>query len=65
MKNKTYIIGDIHGVYDKLINCLQQVNFNYESDTLIQLGDVVDRGPDSYLVVEELLKMKVELYPNQ
>jgi len=55
---KTYIIADIHGEIDKLINCLNLVNFDYEEDTLIQLGDVVDRGFDSYLVVEELLKIK-------
>lgn len=51
-------MGDIHGMYDKLMACLQAVNFDYTNDTLIQLGDVVDRGPDSYLVIEELLKIK-------
>lgn len=58
MENRTFIMGDIHGMYDKLIVCLQAVSFDYTKDTLIQLGDVVDRGPDSYLVVEELLKIK-------
>ena len=56
--NKTYIIGDIHGMYDKLIACLQAVNFDYNNDTLIQLGDVVDRGPKSFECIEELLKIK-------
>jgi len=51
-------MGDIHAMYDKLMSCLQQVNFDYNNDKLIQLGDVVDRGPDSYLVVEELLQIK-------
>lgn len=55
---KTYIVGDIHGEYQKFLKCLQSVNFDYDNDTLIQLGDVVDRGPDSFLVVEELLKIK-------
>lgn len=58
MENRTFIMGDIHGMYDKLMACLQAVSFDYTNDTLIQLGDVVDRGPDSYLVVEELLKIK-------
>ncbi len=58
MENRTFIMGDIHGMYDKLMTCLQAVNFDYNNDKLIQLGDVVDRGPDSYLVVEELLKIK-------
>lgn len=55
---KTYIIGDIHGHHDKLLTCLESVNFDYENDKLIQLGDIVDRGPDSYMCIEELLKVK-------
>lgn len=54
----TYVIGDIHGEYDKLISCLKAVNFDYDNDTLIQLGDVVDRGPNAYGCIEELLKIK-------
>jgi len=54
---KTYIVADIHGEYEKLIDCLKQVNFDYENDTLIQLGDIVDRGENSYLCIEELLKI--------
>ena len=53
-----YVMGDIHGCLDKLKECLNKVNFDYENDTLIQLGDVVDRGPNSYGVVEELMKIK-------
>lgn len=56
--NKTYVLGDLHGRYDKLINVLKLANFDYETDTLISLGDIVDRGPDSYLCIEELLKIK-------
>lgn len=55
---QTFIIGDIHGEYDKLINCLKKVNFDYDNDKLIQLGDVVDRGANSYLCIEELMKIK-------
>lgn len=55
---RKFIIGDIHGELNKLLQCLKAVKFDYENDLLIQLGDVVDRGPDSFLVVEELLKIK-------
>jgi serine/threonine protein phosphatase 1 len=55
---RTFIIGDIHGHFDKLVNCLNAVNFDYENDKLIQLGDVVDRGSNSYMCIEELLKIK-------
>lgn len=54
---KTYCIGDIHGCYDKFMKCLEAVNFS-DSDTLIQLGDVVDRGSDSYSCIKALLKIK-------
>lgn len=53
-----YVVGDIHGEYQKLKALLTKVNFDYDNDTLISLGDVVDRGSDSYSVIEELLKIK-------
>lgn len=34
-KNRVFCMGDIHGEYDKLIECLKGVNFDYEKDTLI------------------------------
>lgn len=54
----TYLIGDIHGHYDKLMALLKAVNFDYDNDLLIQLGDIVDRGPKSFECVHELLKIK-------
>lgn len=55
---RVFVMADVHGEYQKMMSCLKQVNFDYELDSLIQLGDIVDRGPDSYLCVEELLKIK-------
>lgn len=55
---KTFCIADIHGNYRALKQCLERSNFNYDNDTLIQLGDVVDRFPESYECVNELLKIK-------
>lgn len=56
--NRTFVIGDIHGAFKALKQCLERSNFDYENDTLIQLGDVVDRGLESWECVEELLKIK-------
>lgn len=56
--NRTLVIGDIHGNYKGLIQALERSNFDYEKDTLISLGDVVDGHSQSYEVVEELLKIK-------
>jgi len=55
---KTYVIGDIHGEFERLEKCLQSVNFDFENDKLIQLGDIVDRGHNSFKCVELLLKIK-------
>ncbi len=55
---REFVMGDIHGEVEKLKDCLKKVDFNYEKDKLIQLGDVVDRGEWSYETVEELLKIK-------
>ncbi len=55
---KTFVIGDIHGRYKALIDVLTKSGFDYDNDELIVLGDVVDGGRDTYLVIEELLKIK-------
>jgi serine/threonine protein phosphatase 1 len=55
---RTLVIGDIHGNYKALMQCLERSAFNYKKDVLISLGDVVDGHCQSYEVVEELLKVK-------
>ena len=35
------------------------LNLDLDNDQLIQLGDVVDRGPKSFEVVDHLLKFKI------
>lgn len=57
-KGKTYVMGDIHGCYRGLKQCLERSGFNKEEDTLIQLGDVVDGWSEVYECVEELLTIK-------
>ncbi|MBM4354989.1 MAG: serine/threonine protein phosphatase [Deltaproteobacteria bacterium] len=63
MKQRRLIaIGDIHGHHDKLVGLLEQIAPTPE-DRLVFLGDYIDRGPDSFLVVEELIKLKGR-FPN-
>jgi len=57
-KGRTLCVGDIHGNYKGLMQALERSNFDYEKDTLISVGDVVDGHSQSYEVVEELLKIK-------
>ncbi len=60
-----FAIGDIHGCLDKLQALMDNVgvDFNAETDTLVFLGDYIDRGRDSYEVVDYLIDIKT-LYRN-
>ena len=51
---KTYVIGDIHGAYKALKQCLEESPITRE-DRLIVIGDVVDGYSQTAEVVEELL----------
>lgn len=55
---RTLAMGDIHGAYKALLQCLERSSFDYENDLLIQLGDIVDGYPEVYECVEELIKLK-------
>lgn len=49
-----YAIGDIHGCFNTLIALLDKIHFSPSSDTLITLGDYIDRGPASLKVLDFL-----------
>ena len=59
---KTYVIGDIHGAFRALKQCLERSEFNYESDHLICLGDVCDGWPETNRCIDELLKIRMLTY---
>lgn len=48
----TYVMADIHGCYDEFQQMLNKIKFNPEVDELIIAGDIVDRGPQSYEMLE-------------
>lgn len=45
------IVGDIHGCWDEFQDLLQKVGPG-SGDTILAVGDIVDRGPDSRKVAE-------------
>lgn len=55
---KTFALGDIHGAYKALLQCLQRSGFDYEKDRLIALGDVCDGYLDVKQCIDELLKIR-------
>ena len=50
---KTIIIGDIHGCYTEFMALLEKCNFCPETDRLILNGDLIDRGPCSWEVLQQ------------
>lgn len=53
--NKLIAIGDIHGEYFKLKNLIEKLK-PHKSDTVIFLGDYIDRGLYSKRVIDYLLE---------
>ena len=58
---RTIIIGDIHGCYDKWEELLHKSHFDSQTDRLILLGDLMDRGKDSYNVFNKAVELKKEM----
>lgn len=55
---RTLVVGDIHGAYRALIQCLERAEFNNDKDRLILIGDIVDGWSEVYECVEHLLTIK-------
>lgn len=49
MAGRDFIVGDIHGQYDLLIEAMARVDFDKTQDRLFCVGDLIDRGPDSFM----------------
>lgn len=56
---RTIAIGDVHGCADEFEELLTKLKLKPE-DRLIQVGDLVNRGPDSHRVIELARKYQVE-----
>nr|WP_256548420.1 metallophosphoesterase [Xenorhabdus bovienii] len=41
---RIFVVGDLHGCYQLLMDRLQRIDFDYEKDLLISVGDLIDRG---------------------
>lgn len=47
----TLVVGDIHGCYDELLALMVLADLA-ESDRIVSVGDLIDRGPKSWEVVD-------------
>lgn len=57
-KNRTFVLGDVHGGYKALLQCFERSGFDPEVDTLISLGDIADGWSQVPECVELLLTCK-------
>jgi serine/threonine protein phosphatase 1 len=49
-----YVVGDVHGGYERLTDLLAVIKFDIKVDRLFSVGDLIDRGPDSAKCLELL-----------
>ena len=57
---KIFVIGDIHGQLRMLENLMARIPWRPEKDTLVFLGDYVDRGPNPRGVIDYLISLTAE-----
>lgn len=46
-RGRDFVVGDIHGWLEPLMDALDEVDFDADTDRLFCVGDLIDRGPDS------------------
>ena len=51
-----YCIGDVHGRYDLLIMMLDKIKFDFNTDHVYLLGDVIDGGKGSVRILEYVME---------
>lgn len=56
--NKIFAIGDIHGCFDKLQRLILEIKADPANDTLVFIGDYIDRADGGRDVVDYILKLK-------
>ena len=44
---RDFVVGDVHGMFDRVAQALTKVQFNPSRDRLFSVGDLIDRGPQS------------------
>jgi serine/threonine protein phosphatase 1 len=58
--NKIFAIGDIHGCLEKLKDLMPKTGIDNQNDTLIFIGDYIDRGKFSSEVVDHVIRLQKE-----
>lgn len=61
-ESRMFVMGDIHGAYQAMLECFRKAAFDNQYDMLICLGDASDGWPEVNRVFDELLKIKNLVY---
>lgn len=56
---KTLVIGDTHGCLEELQALLKKAKPDLNRERLVMLGDYIDRGPQSYELIQYLQKLQL------
>lgn len=76
VRGRDFVVGDIHGAFDLVIDAMKQARFDPDKDRLFSCGDLIDRGNASHRCVRFLAQpyvfsvrgnhedMLIELYEN-
>jgi serine/threonine protein phosphatase 1 len=58
IEKRIFAVGDIHGCHAQLVTLLNRLPLNKERDTIIFLGDYINRGPDTKKVLDTLVEIQ-------
>lgn len=58
--NKIFAIGDIHGCFNQLEKLIKNLAIDKQYDTLVFIGDYIDRGSSAKEVVDYVIGLKSE-----
>jgi len=59
---KIFAIGDIHGYFDKLLSLMARIDITRQEDTIVFLGDYINKGPQSSEIVDYFLDLSRDGY---
>ncbi len=57
---KTFVVGDVHGRCAQMRNLLDMLPRDEDVDTLVFLGDLIDRGPDGPGCVDFVMQLQMK-----
>ena len=57
---ETFIVGDVHGCFNELMLLLEKAKYSPKEHRLILVGDLINKGPDSFKILKWFRKTKTE-----